>query len=89
MDDEWITGHEYVTVAIEAQRGGKMLEYKVRKGSLFTQFPDAEYYQITNPSWYEMVTKKKYTQPFAPEEDIVLWLGRQEPAAGQGSMDGQ
>ncbi len=83
MDDKWITGHEYVTVAIEAQRGGKMLEYEVRKGNLFTQFPDAAYYQISNPAWYERVTKKKYTKPFAPEEDIVLWLGRQEPPTEQ------
>ena len=78
MDDKWISGHEYVTVAIEAQRGGKMLEYEVRKGNLFTQFPNAQYYGIINPSWYEMVTKKKYTAPFAPEKDMVLWLGRQE-----------
>ncbi len=78
MDDKWLNGDKYYIVGIEPSVGGKIREYEVKEGEEFTLFPDAGYYGITDPVWYDRKSGEEYTQSFVPQGDIYLYLKDQD-----------
>ena len=81
MDDKWINGSTYHIVGIEPEERGKIREYEVKDGNMFDKFPDAGYYDIAEPVWYDNETGEEYDQPFVPRGDIYLYLKKQPKEA--------
>lgn len=74
MDDKWLRDANYHIVGIEPAVKGKIREYEVLDGEEFDHFPDAEYYDIALPVWYDMNTGEEYDSPFVVTGDMYLFL---------------